>query len=53
MKIDANRVSKWSQNRCPGASETNAKTGIEKDPENHQNHVFLKGKIIEIYLLKV
>ena len=49
MKIDPKRVPKWNQNRCQDASEINARTGIEKDQENHEINVFLKGKIIEIH----
>ena len=29
-------VPKWSQNRCQNSSKINAKTGNEKDQENHQ-----------------
>ena len=29
--------------------QKSAKTGIEKDQENYENHVFLKGKIIQVH----
>ena len=44
------RLPKWSQNRCPNSSKTNAKTCEEKHHGNLKNHVSLKGKIIQIHL---
>ena len=40
MKIDAKRLPKWSQNRCQNASRIDARTGIEKDQENHEKSCF-------------
>ena len=39
MEINAKRLPKWSRKRCQNSLKTNAKTGIEKDLENH---VFLQ-----------
>ena len=33
-------IPKWSQNRCQNTSNINAKTGNEKDYENHQKSCF-------------
>ena len=47
MKINAKRLPTWFQNRCQNSSTVNAKTGTDKDDENHQNHVFLDiGKFV-------
>ena len=40
IKFDAKGVPKWSQNRCQKSSKINAKTGNEKDQENHQQSCF-------------
>jgi hypothetical protein len=40
LKINAKRLPKWSQNRCQNASKIDARTGIEKDQENHENSCF-------------
>jgi hypothetical protein len=36
MKNEAKTLPKWSRNRCQNSSKINAKTGIEKDQENHE-----------------
>jgi hypothetical protein len=40
MKFDAKGIPKCSQNRCQNSSKINAKTGNEKDQENHQQSCF-------------
>ena len=40
MKFDAKRLPKWSPKRCQNASTIDARTGIEKDQENHENSCF-------------
>jgi hypothetical protein len=40
MNMDAKRLPKWSQNRCQNASKIYAKSGIEKDQENHEKSCF-------------
>ena len=40
MENNAKRLPKWSRNRCQNSSKINAKTGIEKDQENHENSCF-------------
>ena len=40
MKFDAKRLPKWSRNRCQNASRIDARTGIEKDQENHEKSCF-------------
>jgi len=40
MKFDAKRLPKWSRNRCKNASRIDARTGIEKDQENHEKSCF-------------
>jgi hypothetical protein len=42
-ETNTKELPKWSQNRCQNSSKINAKTGIEKDQENQENHVFPKG----------
>ena len=43
MENNAKRLPKWSRNRCQNSSKINAKTGIEKDQENHENSCFSEG----------
>ena len=40
MEFDAKGVPKWNQNRHQNSSKINAKTGNEKDQENHQKSCF-------------
>jgi hypothetical protein len=40
MKFYAKRLPKWSQNRCQNSLKIDARTGIEKDQENHENSCF-------------
>ena len=40
IEFDAKVVPKWNQNRCPKSSKINAKTGNEKDQENHPKTCF-------------
>jgi len=40
MKFYAKRLPKWSRNRCQNASRIDARTGIEKDQENHEKSCF-------------
>ena len=49
IENNCKRLAKWSRNRCQNASKINARTGIETDQGNHQNHVSLKSEIIEIH----
>ena len=49
IEFDAKWGPNMEPNRCPNPSKINAKTANEKDQENHQNHVSLNGKKIEIH----
>ena len=49
MEFDTKGILTWNQNRCPNLSKINAKTGYGNDHENHQNHVSLNGKVIQIH----
>ena len=49
MELDTKGIPKESRNRCQKSSTINAENGNKKDQGNHQNHVSLDSKIIEIH----